>query len=130
MDLIDEVVSSGIPHDRIILGGFSQGGAVSLYTAFSQTKAVGGVAVLSGYVPKAKTFIVNEAVKNVPVFWGHGTADPVVQFKWAEKSRDLLKSQNVNNIDWRVYPGMQHSACPEEIDAFSAFLTRILPAHK
>lgn len=133
--IIAEEVQAGIPTDRIIIGGFSQGCAVSLATSAVFDKPLAGVIGLSGYLPIRDT-IVSYAVDNkldvinkkTPYFLGHGTADPVVQFQYGKLSRDVLINQlGRENVSWNEYPGMEHSACPEEIDALLKFAEKALP---
>ena len=111
------------PPDRIIIGGFSQGCAVSLATSAVFDKPLAGVIGLSGYLPIRDT-IVSYAVDNkldvinkkTPYFLGHGTADPVVQFQYGKLSRDVLINQlGRENVSWNEYPGMEHSSLPRGI---------------
>jgi predicted esterase len=133
--IIAEEVQAGIPTDRIIIGGFSQGCAVSLATSAVFDKPLAGVIGLSGYLP-VKDTIISYSVDNkfdtinkkTPYFLGHGTSDPVVQFQYGKLSRDTLINQlGRENVSWNEYPGMEHSVCPEELDAILKFAEKVLP---
>lgn len=116
----------GIASQRIVLAGFSQGGAIALYTGLRSEESLAGVVALSAYVidPEALATEAQPANRQVPIFMAHGTHDPVVQFAWGERSRRVLEAAGYA-VEWHAYP-MEHSALPEEIDAIGAFLTRIL----
>ena len=116
----------GIASQRIVLAGFSQGGAIALYTGLRHGEPLAGIVALSAYVidPEALAAEAQLANRKVPIFMAHGTHDPVVQFAWGERSRRLLEAAGYA-VEWHAYP-MEHSALPEEIDAIGAFLTRIL----
>lgn len=116
----------GIAPNRIVLAGFSQGGAIALQTALRQSRALAGVMALSTYVPLAATLPTerNAASNAVPILMAHGTHDPVIPLAMAKRSRDLLRSLGYD-VQWHEYP-MEHSVCPEEIAAIGAFLRRVL----
>ncbi len=117
----------GIPAERIVLAGFSQGGAMALFTALRWPERLGGVAALSCYLPLAAHLAAEAHPANaaVPVFLAHGTMDPIVPKALGESSRDLLRSRGYD-VEWREYP-MPHSVCAPEIDDLRAFLLRALP---
>ena len=112
--------------NRIVLAGFSQGGAIALHTGLRQNERLAGVMALSTYVPLADQLTVeaNSANREVPVFMAHGTADPMIPFVRAQASRDLLLRQGYA-VEWHEYR-MQHAVCPEEIAAIGAWLRRVL----
>eukprot|EP01035_Chromulina_nebulosa_P020215 gene20215-26245_t len=95
IQLIEKEVDSGIPYNRIILGGFSQGAALSLYVGYQlpSDKKLGGLIVLSGYLPGASKFKLTSGLESIPVLHCHGTSDPVVKFDWAKKSEQFIKSK-------------------------------------
>uniref|UniRef100_K3WDW2 palmitoyl-protein hydrolase n=1 Tax=Globisporangium ultimum (strain ATCC 200006 / CBS 805.95 / DAOM BR144) TaxID=431595 RepID=K3WDW2_GLOUD len=124
--LIEKEVETGIPHNRIVLGGFSQGGAMSYYTGYQMKKALAGVLILSGYIPKLQSFAVTPEAVNVPALICHGDSDPVVRFQWGSMSKDKLEASGVK-LDFRVYNGMEHSMCMEELDDIKAWLQTIIP---
>jgi predicted esterase len=92
-DIVAREVASGIPHNRIILGGFSQGGAVTLYTGLQAEYALGGLLVLSSWMPARWRFPaqLSSAAKGVPIWQGHGTMDPLIPLPLAQMSHEFLK---------------------------------------
>ena len=124
--LIAREKTRGVPDARIVLGGFSQGGAIALYTGLRHRERLAGIVALSTYLIDA-TGLATEAApanRDVPIFMAHGTHDPVVRLAWAELSRKALVDAGWK-VDWRVYP-MEHAALPEEIEAVGAFLRKVL----
>jgi phospholipase/carboxylesterase len=125
--LVEELIARegerGVPPQRVVLAGFSQGGAIVLETALRRESAVAGVLALSTYLPMGKHAAAEAtpAGRRTPVFMAHGTADPVIQFAWAERSRDALRALGVP-VDWHVYP-MPHAVHPQEIHDIGAWLT-------
>jgi phospholipase/carboxylesterase len=117
----------GIAADRIVLAGFSQGGAMALHTALREPERLAGVLALSTYLPlgdalEAEAHPANAAV---PIFQAHGTADPIVPLALGEGSRDRLRARGYE-VDWRTYP-MPHSVCAEEVSDIRAWLLGVLP---
>lgn len=115
-----------LPSNKIILGGFSQGAACTLFTALQLEQKLGGIIALSGYLPLAEQFKPTETNKNTPVLMGHGDSDEVVQFTWGKKSHDALEKLGVSAIDFKVYPGMGHSACMDEIEDIGDFVKKTI----
>jgi phospholipase/carboxylesterase len=126
-ELIDREVGRGIPTTRIVLAGFSQGGAVSLYTAPRLTQKLAGVMALSCYLPRESAFLAERSAANdaTPLFIAHGNADPVVPATLGLRARDYLKAQGYP-VEWHEYP-MPHAVCPAEIRDIRTFLNRVLP---
>jgi phospholipase/carboxylesterase len=116
----------GIPADRIVLAGFSQGGAVALYAGLRHRERLAGIVALSTYLIDAPALAAEAAPasRDVPIFMAHGTFDPVVRIAWAEQSRQALVDAGWH-VEWQAYP-MEHAAVLEEIVAVSAFLQRAL----
>lgn len=131
-EVIAEEIALGIPTDRIVIGGFSQGCAVALAASVALETKFAGVVGLSGYLPvKEKLVELGHGPVNAgtPYFMGHGTADSVVQFKYGQMSRDYLKSALKREyVDWKEYKDMEHSLCPEELVDLLAFTAKVLPA--
>ena len=120
--LIATEVARGVPVNRIVLAGFSQGGVIALQTSLRQPKQLAGVMALSAYLPLAET-LVNErhaASQNIPVFLGHGTTDNVVPLALGSTSRDRLIKLGYD-VDWHQYP-MAHSVCAEELKDIGALV--------
>jgi phospholipase/carboxylesterase len=116
----------GIAANRIVLAGFSQGGAVALQTGLRHAERLAGIMALSTYVPLADKLAAesNPANRDVPIFMAHGTHDPMIPIARAKESRDLLLRQSYAP-EWREYP-MEHSVCPQELADISAWLRRVL----
>ena len=107
-DLISEEIQSGIPADRIILGGFSQGGAMSLHAGLTCPQKLAGIFGLSSYLllhDKAKGMIEESGDhnKNTKIFMGHGDRDDVVNYKYGKMTGDQLKEWGYD-VDFNTYP--------------------------
>jgi phospholipase/carboxylesterase len=124
--LISVQKQEGIPARKIVLAGFSQGGAIVLQTALRHAERLGGVMALSTYLPLAGKLAKERQAINgdLPVFMAHGQYDPMIGMDRALRSRDALLSLGYP-VEWREYP-MPHSVCPEEIADIAAYLLRIL----
>lgn len=105
----------GTPTDRIILAGFSQGGAIALHTGVRYAHPLGGIMALSTYVPLPDKFATerNPANANTPVFAAHGITDPTIAYRYGTQSRDELIRYGYP-VEWHAYP-MGHGVCPEEV---------------
>ncbi|MGE0357366.1 MAG: alpha/beta hydrolase [Burkholderiales bacterium] len=114
--------SRGIPAGRIVLAGFSQGGAIALHTGLRHTEALAGILALSTYLPLAESLAreSSDANGHVPVFMAHGTQDPVVPLALAESSRSALAAHGLAP-EWHAYP-MPHAVCAEEVAAIARWL--------
>jgi len=118
--------SRGVAANRIVLAGFSQGGAIALQTGLRHAERLAGIMALSTYVPLADQLAneANPANRGVPIFMAHGTADPMIPFARAQASRDLLLQLGYA-VEWNEYR-MQHAVCPQEIAAIGTWLARVL----
>jgi phospholipase/carboxylesterase len=127
-ELIANEGARGIAENRIVLAGFSQGGAVSLYTATRLTQGLAGVMALSCYLPLQGTFARERAPANdaTPIFMAHGQADPVLPMALGAQSREFLKASGYT-VEWHEYP-MAHSVCNAEVADIREYLLRVLPA--
>ncbi len=132
--LIEVEENAGIPRSRVVLGGFSQGAAMSLYCGLLSKRRLAGILAMSGYLARGEEVAKNwggEKIKDVPVFMAHGTSDPVVQFAWGEASRDSIKALGMSNVQFKSYKGMAHEASDAELADVLQFLTSVLtPASK
>jgi phospholipase/carboxylesterase len=124
-ELIDAQVERGMRTERIVLAGFSQGGAIALHTALREPRPLCGVLALSTYLPLAGKLAAerSEANARLPIFMAHGTADNVLPLALGETSQRALEAQGYV-VDWHVYP-MAHSVCVEEISAIGAWLAAL-----
>jgi len=120
--LIQQQIDSGIPANKIILAGFSQGGALTLYAGLSYPKALAGLLALSCYLPLRDELerYAKPAPRELPIFMAHGNLDDVVPIAFAKLAKELLEGQDFK-IDWHDYP-CAHTVCAEEIQDIRAYL--------
>ncbi|MCW8992571.1 MAG: alpha/beta hydrolase [Gammaproteobacteria bacterium] len=123
---IEHEMEQGIPAERIILAGFSQGGAIALHTGLRYPQRLGGILALSTYLPLADSVADEKHAANtdIPVFMAHGSDDPIIPLAFAAQSRDRLLSLG-HTVEWHEYP-MPHSVCMEEIQAIGVWLRQRL----
>jgi predicted esterase len=123
----DEISSTGISSENIILGGFSQGGALALYTALTSEKKLGGVVALSTWLPIRQEFPekLTEVNKSIKIFQAHGHIDPVVALRWGEATKIFLGTLGVTNYTFKKYPDMMHGSCEEEMSDVRNFLATL-----
>lgn len=125
-ELIDKEIAGGLPSERVVVAGFSQGGAVALMALRSEHK-LAGVIGLSTYLPLRKEPpLVSEANMKTPIFQAHGDADYTVEYKFGVNTYNMLKELGAN-ITFKTYNGMAHGAVPQEIADVGAFLKKVLP---
>ena len=124
--LIDREIARGVPASRIVLGGFSQGCAMTLLTGLRAPQRLAGLLGMSGYLPLAATTAAerSDANRDVPIFLGHGRSDPVVPHARGTATRDALVALGYP-VEWHDYP-MQHSVSQEEIADVEAWLLKVL----
>ena len=124
--LVEREVSRGVSEERIVLAGFSQGGAIALQAGVRHPRRLAGIMALSTYLtlPEQLESEASPANGDCPIFMAHGTHDPVVPYEGGQLSRQALEAQGYE-IEWREYP-MQHSVCAEEIADISSWLTEVL----
>lgn len=125
-DLIEREVVGGITPQRIVLAGFSQGGAIALQTALRYRERLAGTLALSTYLPLATKLPAeaSAAGREMPIFMAHGVQDPMIAVEHARRSRNMLASLGYR-VEWREY-AMPHSVCAEEISDIANWLTRVL----
>lgn len=116
----------GIPSERIVLAGFSQGCAMALQTGLRHPSRLAGIIGLSGYLPLAAATPAERHSANIdtPIFLAHGTMDPVVVFERAQATLEALNAMGYK-VRFKAYP-MPHSVCLEEVLDISAFLREVL----
>ena len=117
-----------IAANRIVVAGFSQGGAIALHAALRHPERLAGVMALSSYLPLRSTFAAEAASANrdLPILMCHGRFDPVLPMQFGTASRDLLQAQGYA-VEWKEYP-MQHQVCMEEVQDIAVWLKARLPA--
>lgn len=124
--LIAREIERGIPPERILLAGFSQGGAIVLHTGLRYPRRLGGILVLSAYLPLAASLEAERSAANMdlPIMQAHGQQDPVVPIAWALHSREVLQALGYS-VDWRMYH-MQHAVCPQEVEDVRSWIVSVL----
>ena len=126
-EMIDAEIGSGIASERIVLAGFSQGGAIALQAGLRYFKQLAGIMALSTYLPLADSLESEkaDANANTPILLAHGSADPVIPIDLANESREFLKQQGYKVV-WHEYKGMQHSVSEQEIFHIAEWLENTL----
>ncbi len=124
--LVDREVERGVPANRIVVAGFSQGGAIALQLALRSARRLAGVLALSTYLPLAGSLTREKSAASagLPIFMAHGSSDPVIPLALAEESRRRLEQEGYA-VDWHVY-SMPHSVCLAEIEAIGQWLTGLV----
>jgi len=124
--LIEQEKGRGVDPRRIVLAGFSQGGAIVLQTGLRHPERLAGILALSTYLPLAGKLAAERSTANrgLPVFMAHGTHDPMIGIPRARESRAALETLGYP-VQWKEY-AMAHSVCGEEIADIAAWLLRIL----
>lgn len=114
-ELITAELAKGISTQKIILAGFSQGGAIAIYTGLRYPSQLGGIIALSTYVPVPDQLSkeIHEANKQISIFLAHGTQDSLIPYTWGEMTYKRLHDLKYN-VTWHKY-NMAHSVCPDEI---------------
>jgi len=121
--LIEREIARGTDSERVVLAGFSQGGAIALHTGLRLSRSLGGIMVLSAYLPLRATLPAERADANAvtPIFMAHGSYDPVLPEALAVESLRVLEQQSYA-VEWHSYP-MAHMVCAEEVRDISRWLT-------
>lgn len=122
--LVEREKEKGVPADRIIIAGFSQGGAVAYELGLSYPERLGGILALSTYFATAKTVQYSEANADMPISVYHGTFDPMVPESLGVRSVETLKEKGYDP-SYQTFP-MEHSVCLEEIQDIGRFIRRHL----
>ena len=128
MEIIKDEVNGGIPANRIVVGGFSQGCVMGLLTALTAEYKFAGVVALSGYLPLHNKLMsmVSDANRKTPIFWGHGDVDQVVRYSYGQQSVEILQ-KNKFNVKFNTYRHLGHGSSPQEIRDLLVFLQQALP---
>lgn len=119
-EVIEGQLAEGFISQQIFLAGFSQGGAMALFTGLQMTNPIAGVIALSSYLPLA-TLCKICLDKQTPIFAAGGLYDPVVLPAWTKQSVEILKNQGFHQVSWHEYP-MEHAICAEEITDIAQWL--------
>jgi phospholipase/carboxylesterase len=121
--LIASEIDRGIAAQKIVLAGFSQGGAVAIHTALQTGHDIAGLMALSTYMALPDDAESATCRKDLPIFMAHGSFDPVLRMEWGRASADRLVEAGYT-VDWHEYP-MAHAVCPQEIADISRWLTAL-----
>lgn len=126
-DLIENEVRRGIPYERLVLAGFSQGGAIALHTGLRYPQSLAGVLSLSAPVPLAEALMAEVHPANVtaPLFLAHGTDDHMIPYAVAQQVHRLMQTRGLN-VEWHTYV-TGHSLVPDEIRDIARWLGRVIP---
>ncbi|KAJ1963935.1 hypothetical protein IWQ62_003072 [Dispira parvispora] len=126
--ITEEMETSKLSSDRIVVAGFSQGAAMALLTGLTSERKLAGMVALSGYLPlRADIFaMATDTNKNTPIFMAHGDSDVVVNYQTGKGSAELLK-QHHYQVDFNTYEELGHSAFPEELQDLAKFFWKVLP---
>lgn len=121
-ELLAREAERGVPAARVVLAGFSQGGAVTLTWGLRRAEPVAGLVAMSTYLPMSKR-VLAEARRGAPypVFVAHGQYDPMVPIRAGELAAEQVRGLG-HDVEWHSYP-MQHEVCPEELDALAVWLS-------
>ncbi|RUO23316.1 carboxylesterase [Aliidiomarina iranensis] len=123
--LIEREIERGIPAERIVLAGFSQGGAVAYEAALSYNQKLAGVMCLSTYLATKDSVQCSEAQKTTPMLIQHGTQDPIVPVQLGEQAKSWLTERGYP-VTYQTYP-MAHQVCAEQLQHISQFMQKVLP---
>ncbi|KAI0043456.1 Phospholipase/carboxylesterase [Auriscalpium vulgare] len=139
-DLVAAEVAAGIPSERIVVGGFSQGGALSILTGVTSPRKYAGVVGLSAWALLRHKLheMRSEHATTLPIFWGHGTHDPLVKFQFGVDSVTFLKddlgipattiqSPDLRGIAFNAYSGVAHGTNDRELTDVKEWIKRIIP---
>jgi phospholipase/carboxylesterase len=126
-EMIDAQIENGITPERIVLAGFSQGGAIVLHAGLRYPARLAGIMALSTYLPLAETLAAEKSEDNAatPIFLAHGSDDPVVPVQLAHASRKQLEQQQYP-VEWHEYSGMAHGVSEQEIYHIAEWLEKVL----
>jgi phospholipase/carboxylesterase len=125
-ELIESEHRAGVPYEKIVLAGFSQGGAIALYAGLTFHAQLAGIIALSTYVPIGSLFQKDctKVTQTTPILMVHGTSDSVISLSVAQASRQLLESSDYS-VEFLLYP-MDHTVCLEEIKKIADFIVKII----
>ena len=122
--VVEKLEKEGIDKSRIVIGGFSQGGAIALLSAYRTSKPFAGCVALSGWLTLREELNIPQETKNTPLFWGHGRYDDKVLFEQQAHGVDILKEKGVHVIA-KDYP-IGHASNQQEMDDLAEFLDNLL----
>lgn len=118
-----------LPYNRMVCMGFSQGGALSLFTGMQlpQMHKLAGIVIMSGYLPAKSQFQITPGLESTPIMHCHGESDPMIQLQMAKKSVETVKEMGATDYTFKTYRGLTHSVNMDEIQDILDFLRHKLP---
>ena len=122
--LVAREMERGIPADKIVVAGFSMGGAIAINTALNTAHGLAGLMALSTYLPLPNEVDATSGSRDLPVFMAHGSFDPMLPMQWGQLSAKKLEETGFS-VEWHEYP-MAHAVCPQEIADIREWLLRVL----
>jgi phospholipase/carboxylesterase len=122
--LIDREQQRGIDPGRIVVAGFSQGGAIAINTVLRSGRTLAGLMALSTWLPLPDALEAGDLNTTIPVFMAHGQFDPMIPMQYGRSAADALVGAGFD-VDWHDYP-MAHAVCPQEIDDIRTWLVDVL----
>ena len=125
--LIEDEISNGIDPSRIVIGGFSQGGALAIYTGLLNKHKLGGIVALSCWLPLHRKFPAAATNTRIPLWQAHGDCDPVVPYRLGQLTSTTLKAF-LPDHRFKTYSGLAHSSNASEMDDLKAFLAELIPS--
>ena len=122
--LIEREQQRGIAADRIVVAGFSQGGAIAINAILHAQQKLAGLMALSTYIPLPGEMAASGGNRDLPVFMAHGSFDPMLPMQWGKASAEQLVALGLK-VEWHDYP-MAHAVCAEEINDIRDWLLKVL----
>lgn len=123
--IIEDEIKAGISSNKIILGGFSQGGALAIYTAITFPQKLAGVFSMSSWIPLYKQFPGNVVCdKSTPFLLCHGDKDPIIPYLWGQMATVLMKN-TLTNVEFKTYNGLEHKTSDEEFQDVKQFIEKL-----
>lgn len=125
--VLDEMIEAGAKSENIFVGGFSQGGAVALLATYTYKKQLAGCICLSGWLQLRNRFstLLNDANDNTPLFWGHGSLDPVVLVDTLQTGLSSMNEHLTSSIEYHEYKEMKHRIVTEEMKHLNGWIDDI-----
>lgn len=133
--LLNDEMQGGVPSENLILGGFSQGGALSLFTGLQFKHRLAGILSLSAYLPHAKgqfSQLISDENKQTPILMAHGDVDQVVRYSVGQRSYQAVKEARGGDqhLEFKTYRGVGHHSSEEEMRDVADWLAKIVAAAK
>ena len=123
-ELIAREIERGVSADKIVIAGFSMGGAIAINTALHTKEKLAGMLALSTYLPLPNEIAGSGGDRSLPVFMAHGSFDPMLPMQWGQKSAERLQEAGFT-VEWHDYP-MAHQVCVEELQDIGRWLNKVL----